>query len=412
MMFGSFFRSWRTLWSGNATADTTGIQQTSPNGSLVPNTQPVSEDAALQLATLWACIELRANIIASLPFFVYEQKDGMRELARKSSLYQLLHESPNSRMTPFEFWRAVMFSLELRGAAYVRLDRRANGEVFAMWPMSYDQTTQVVMDDGRIAYEYRVANNVAVLAEQSVMHIKGLGNGTSGLDKLSFMRATTAEARAAQEQATTLFSAGGRISGVLMIDKLLTKEQREQIKTAFGKMESGSTTSLHVLEAGMKYQQVGLKPEDQQLLETRRMVAEDICAFMGVPPVLVHRAGATTWGSGIYEIKDGFYTLALRPQTINIEQAVRKSVMTPHQRATQTAEMSFDALLRGDPDKRSQIIARQVQNGLKTRNEARQLENDPPIDGGDVITVQSNLLPIKLLGNQVSSGGDGSTLAQ
>jgi phage portal protein BeeE len=86
--------------------------------------------------------------------------------------------------------------------------------------------------------------------------------------------------------------------------------------------------------------------------------------------------------------------------------------MTPRQRATLTAEFSYDAMLRGDPDKRSQIIARQVQNGLKTRNEARQLENDPPVAGGDVITVQSNLLPIGMLGSTVSSGGSGDSIAQ
>ena len=35
-----------------------------------------------------------------------------------------------------------------------------------------------------------------------------------------------------------------------------------------------------------------------------------------------------------------------------------------------------------------------VQNGLKTRNECRQLENDPPIPGGDELTAQINLAPL------------------
>jgi hypothetical protein len=39
-----------------------------------------------------------------------------------------------------------------------------------------------------------------------------------------------------------------------------------------------------------------------------------------------------------------------------------------------------------------------VQNGLKTRNEVRALENDPPLPGGDELTVQSNLIPLTLLG--------------
>ena len=50
-----------------------------------------------------------------------------------------------------------------------------------------------------------------------------------------------------------------------------------------------------------------------------------------------------------------------------------------------------------------EIYAKAVQNGLKTRNECRQLENDPPIDGAGELTAQTNLVPLRLLG-QVSGG--------
>jgi hypothetical protein len=39
-----------------------------------------------------------------------------------------------------------------------------------------------------------------------------------------------------------------------------------------------------------------------------------------------------------------------------------------------------------------------------SRNEVRRLENLPPIPGGDVYTVQSNLLPIEQLGQGADSG--------
>jgi phage portal protein BeeE len=128
--------------------------------------------------------------------------------------------------------------------------------------------------------------------------------------------------------------------------------------------------------------------------------------------VLVHHSNETAWGTGIYEIKDGFYTLAIRPMCINIEQAVRKRVLTPRQRASMTVEYSMDALLRGDPTKRAEINAKNVQNGIKSRAEVRQLEGDPYIKGTEILTAQSNLVPLDMLGKVTASGGSGANIAQ
>jgi HK97 family phage portal protein len=162
----------------------------------------------------------------------------------------------------------------------------------------------------------------------------------------------------------------------------------------------------------MKYQQLSMSPEDQQLLESRNFTVEEICRWFDVPPVLIHHSNVTTWGSGIEQIVDGFYKLTIRPMLVSLEQAVRKRVMTPRQRATMGVEFSLEALLRGNIKDRMEVYAKAVQNGLKSRNECRQLENDPPVPGGDELTAQSNLLPLSALGKQVASGGSGSTLAQ
>ena len=92
---------------------------------------------------------------------------------------------------------------------------------------------------------------------------------------------------------------------------------------------------------------------------------------------------------------------------VSIEQAVRKRVMTPAQRARMSVEFNFDALLRGNAKDRYSIYSQAVQNGVMTRNEARQLENLPPADGpgANALTAQSNLLPLDKLGTQQPTGG-------
>lgn len=389
---------WNVFRSGGALAYRRGVQSTVPMAALVEDTRDVGPDGALQLSPVWACVDRRASMVASLPFFVYENKTGVRTLARQDRLYFLLHESPNSRMTPYEFWRALMVNHDLRGNAYARIVRDDKGEALAMWPMPSDQVKMVVMDDGALVYHYRVGQDIAVLAESNVLHLKGLGNGTTGLSKLDYMRATTDEMAKAQSNATKVFGNSGKPTGVLMIDHTLTQEQRDSVRQEFSSLSTGPTARLAVLEANMKYQQLSISPEDQQLLESRKFGVEEICRWFDVPPVLVHHSNVTTWGSGIEQIVDGFHKLTIRPMLISIEQAVRKRVMTAGQRARLSAEFSHDALLRGNIKDRMEVYSKAVQNGLKTRNECRQLENDPPIKYGDELTAQSNLVPLSRLG--------------
>ncbi len=394
-----------------------GRQNPVPIASLVSDTANIGSDGALQISTVWSCIDRRATTVASLPFFCYQRMaNGQKDLngARTSRLYSLLHESPNSRMTPFEFWRAMMMNHDLRGNAYARLDRAPDGEVVAMWPMPADQVEAYVLDDGSMTYIYRINNDVAVLAAENVLHLKNLGNGTVGLSKLEFMRATTDEAAKAQTSASRVFGNGGKPTGVLMVDNVLKKEQRDRIQENFAEMATGNTSRLYVLEANMKYQQLSMSPEDQQLLDTRKFSVEEICRWFDVPPVLVHHSNVTTWGSGVEQIVDGFYKLTIRPMLVSIEQAVHKRVMTPAQRARYGVEFNLDALLRGSLKDRMEVYAKAVQNGLKTRNECRQLENDPPIAGADELTAQTNLAPLGALGkiNGGSNAGTENTIAQ
>jgi len=403
---------WSRFGFGAALADHPGQQNPVPGVALVSDTANIGPDAALQISTVWACIDRRATTIASLPCFAYGQKDGQKELMRTGRLHQLLHESPNSRMTPFEFWRAMMMNYDLRGNGYARIDRDSNGEALAMWPMPADQVQVEVLATGDMFYRYTIGSDVAILAAENVLHLKNLGNGTVGLAKLEFMRATTDESAKAQGHASKLFGAGGKPTGVLMLDKVLSKEQRLALQNTFAGMAEGNPSRLYVLEASMKYQQLSITPEDQQLLETRQFTVEEICRWFDVPPVMVGHSGVTAWGSGIEQIVQGWHTLSLRPMLVNIEQAIRKRVMTPQQRTTMTVEISIDALLRGNPTQRAEMYAKGAQNGWLTRAEIRQLEGWPIMPGTDVLTAQSNLMPLGMLGTMAASGGTGANIAQ
>lgn len=392
-------------FAGNALGQTIGRQISSPSTELVDGSRVSNVDAALQISSVWRAIELVAKTIASLPIMVWEEKKSGREYARDSILWNLFHESPNARMTPMEFWVAMLLNLLLRGNGYARIDRSSNGEAYAIWPMPADQVEMDVLDDGSVLYYYRINNDVAVLAEENVFHIKEMGNGTAGLSRLDYMRATTTEISNSQNAATKLFTNGGKPTGILMVDDTLKKEQRNTIRKNFAEMAEGSTSRLFVLEADMKYQQITMSPEDMQLLETRRYGVEEIGRWFGVPGELMNSSTVAKYGK-IEDLVSLFHKFTIRPALVSLEQALRKRVMTSAQRVRLTCEFNLDALLRASLLERVEIYSKKVQNGLGTRNECRAKENEKPLPGGDGLTVQSNLVPIEMLGRIKQGGGN------
>ena len=388
---------------GGVMSDQSGQQLETPS-SLVA--APMSPDIALQISTVYACARLLAGTVSSLPLMVFkEDSRGNRKVDRGSRLWTILHDQPNSVMTASDFWQAMILQWALRGNAYAQIMRDSVGDVISLWPLSSDQMT--VFSDkqtGRLVYQYVRDSVTYDLTPDQVLHIKDIGTGILGFSKLEFMGSSVQEAMATQKYTMQNAQNFGRPSGILTVDHVLDRKkgQADAVGRALGSFKSESG-KLIVLEADMKFQQVALTPEQSQLLESRKYGVEEICRWFGVPPVLIGASGATTWGSGIAEIVSGFHKFTLNPLLKSIEQALESRILRSEERGSVVIEFNLDAFFRGDLQSRYAAYATAVQNGFKTRNEVRALENDPPISGGDTPTAQTNLAPLDKLGEVASS---------
>lgn len=384
-------------------SDQSGQQLETPS-SLVA--APMSPDIALQISTVYACARLLAGTVSSLPLMVFkEDSRGNRKIDRGSRLWTILHDQPNAVMTASDFWQAMILQWALRGNAYAQIMRDSVGDVISLWPLSSDQMT--VFSDkqtGRLVYQYVRDSETYDLTPDQVLHIKDIGTGILGFSKLEFMGSSVQEAMATQKYTMQNAQNFGRPSGILTVDHVLDRKkgQADAVGRALGSFKSESG-KLIVLEADMKFQQVALTPEQSQLLESRKYGVEEICRWFGVPPVLIGASGATTWGSGIAEIVSGFHKFTLNPLLKSIEQALESRILRAEERGSVVIEFNLDAFFRGDLQSRYAAYATAVQNGFKTRNEVRALENDPPLEGGDTPTAQTNLAPLDKLGEVASS---------
>lgn len=392
-MFVRRLVSWVTGWGGPL-GTASGQQLGLPLAPIIDQTKLTLPDAALQISAVFACVEILAQTISTLPLYVYRDKGGVRVPDKMSRLWLLLHESPNRWMTPSEFLSAMVVNRMLRGNAYALIERDSAGEPIALVPLSPDQMEVSVVEGGEV-YVYYQDGDITALAPENVIHWKGLGNGFLGLSKLDFMRATTNEAIRAQDNANSLYGKGSKPTGVLQTDSKLSAEQVTALMTRFQTSMTSSGGGLIIADRGLKYSQMSLSPADAQLLETRRFTIEEICRWFGVPGVLVGTTGQTTWGSGIEQIVSGFHKFTIGPLCKQLEQVLERRLKNYE---PITIEFKMDGFLRTDPASRAAFYSTMSQNGAMTRNEIRRLENLPPVEGGDELTAQSNLVPLRKLG--------------
>lgn len=358
----------------------------------------VTADKAIQLSAVWACVRLLSESISTLPLKIYvRQPDGSRKAATDHPAYSILCRRPNSEMTPSRFMLMVVASICLRGNAFVEKLFIGN-KLVSLVPLMPQNMVVKRLDTGRLEYTYTEDGKKRVIPEKNLMHIRGFGlDGVCGMMPMMTGRDVIGAAMAVEESAAKIFENGLQSSGFLSADVALDKDQRERLR-GYMQAFTGSKNAgkIMVLEGGLKYQNVTMNPEAAQMLESRSFSIEEICRWFRVPPFMVgHTSKQSSWASSLEGMNLQFLTHTLRPLLVNIEQEIGRCLLDSDVEVF--AEFSVEGLLRADSAGRAAYYTSALQNGWMSRNDVRRLENMPPIEGGDIYTVQLNLTQLKNL---------------
>lgn len=394
-----------SLFGGSSPTRAIGVQSSGPSSRSGTLVAPVSFDSSMQLSAVWACVRLLSETVASMPLNLYKWNGSTWEIATDHPIARRLAGKVNRYQTRVEFLETMMLNLTMSGNAYALVERGVTGEIISLLPMMASQVETKLLDDGSVIYCYHHSGGVQVIGADKVWHLKLFGNGIVGLSPLEYAAQAVGIGIAIERRVGEINRNGGKPTGVLTIDKTLTKDQREQARKEFKDLQSGNAETLMVLEAGVKYQQVSMTPEALQLIEQRRFQIEDLARFYGVPSVLINdTSGSTTWGTGIEQIVQGFYKLNLRPYLERIEASANVYLFSDEERGLYALEFEFDAILRPNLKERVEALVAQVNNGLMTPNEARAAEGRVPMAGGEQLITQGANRPLTNIGREPVKG--------
>lgn len=368
-------------------------------------------DTAMTQSAFWASVRLLTETVAAMPLVCFRSDSAttVKERTADYDLWWLLNYQPNRHQTRIEFFESMMLNLVTWGNAYMTIQRTGN-RITSLQVLPSSQTVPFLLADGSITYEYTDQNsNVKVFAESSIWHVKIFGNGIIGLSPLGYAGNTLGLSKNLADRQGKLAANGGKVNGILTVDSALKPDQKIAIKNSFAGLNEGNADQLFVLEAGFNYQQTGLSPTDQQLLESRRFSIEDIARFMGVPSVLINDTqSSTTWGSGIQQINMGFYKLNLKPYLERIEASIKRHLMPKKDWETIDIEFNFDSLLRADASTRAETNSKKINSGQATPNEVRASEGLKPEVGGEKIYLNGSLVPAGTQAKQTQAIDNGN----
>lgn len=362
--------------------------------------KPVNERTAMQTTAVYACVRILAEAVASLPLHVYEyQDDGGKKLVHDHPLYYLLHDEPNSEMTSFVFRETLMSHLLIWGNAYAQIIRDGAGRVLGLYPLLPDKMEVQRDDRGNIYYVYsrnsdenptfKEYGNIKLKAED-VLHIPGLGfDGLIGYSPIAMAKNAVGMTLACEEYGASFFANGANPGGVLEHPGVL--KDPSKVRESWNSVYRGVNNAhkIAVLEEGMKYQQIGIPPEEAQFLETRKFQINEIARLYRIPPHMVGDLDKSSF-SNIEQQSLEFVKYTLDPWVIRWEQSLQRSLLLPGEKGKYFIKLNVDGLLRGDYQSRMNGYAVGRQNGWFSANDIREMENMNPIpdeEGGNLYLV-------------------------
>lgn len=351
-------------WSADRLAVRKGLKST-----------PVDTSTALTHSAVWSCVTLISDMIATFPWHAYRKTEGVRQRVPWA-----LIDEPSDVVDPIVWRTQVMLSLLLQGNVFgyiTKFDGASPSKIEIVSRKDVTLTRVNRVDEWRFK-----GDPIQLWPFGPLWHLPGyvLGGERLGLSVLSYASEMINLGADARQFGSEWFTTGGHPSGLLTYDGALTPDEAETAKQRFIDRLASKNEPV-VLSKHWTYEPIEIQAADSQFLDTIGANTADVARFFRVQPELI---GASSGNSSITYANVEQRSLSvmqftLGPWTTRLETGIGRLLPSP----TYT-KANVDGFIRTDARTRSEIIDRDLRNGMLSLNEARALLDRPPVDGGDL----------------------------
>ena len=368
----------------------------------------VNSDTAMRLIMVQNCVRMRCATLERVPCHIMERIGRKRNKAEEYYLYDKLLHQPNSWMTAPEFWSMAEGHVCLRGNFYVYKMGLPGRPILELIPLGADAVQEVVQNpDYSLTYKVRVqvspgSYEIRDLPQDKIFHVRGLTlNGITGLNPIEYARESVGIGMASDKFLGNYFGKGLHPSAVIKHPLSLGVQTHGGLRETLKKKYSGLANQLDfmLLDEGMDITFPQIKLVDAQYLELMKMNEAQICGLFRVPLMLVSAGDKAPTYASAEQFMLFYQTLSV--DVVRYESAIRRDLLSEVERRRYYAKFNTNALLRGDFRARMEGYQIGINDEMMSPNEARELEEMNPYEGGDEYRTRTSTVR-----NQEASGNE------
>ncbi|MED4162470.1 phage portal protein [Halalkalibacterium halodurans] len=403
-------------------SDTTDLNNPAPwflkmFGNESSSGERVTVNSALGVPAVYACVNILANGIATLPFQTFKRTKTGRERDKKHAVAKLLEQRPNPYQGPFKFKHLIETHRNLWGNAYVNIEWGADGRPKGLWLLNPASTEPVVnVENNEVWYHTVLPNGDNVkIWHGDIIHLTALStDGIKGKPPIQVIRESIGSAQAAQKFKGKFYRNGASTRGFLKIPGMLNPEAKEVVRREWEKANTGINNAQRVaiLDAGLDYQSISMPLKDAQFVEGMNFDKKEIATFFNIPMHMVNELDRATH-TNIEQQAIDFIRNTLSPIYTQYQEEFSYQLFSLREQERYYLKFNLEALLRADKKTQAEFYKIMLGEGVYSINEVRDLEDRDAIEGGDKHRVDLNHVSLDIaddyqLARAGLKGGEGN----
>ena len=365
---------------------------------------------AMRLDSVAACVNYLGRTFGALSAKVYRRlPDGTKEESSRHALYDVIHYQPNETETAFDVRFREQAYIELVGGAYSRIVSGPRGAVDQLLPLDSSRVTPTRKQNGQVVFEYRREDGrTDVFLPEEIHRITNLSlDGLNPLSTISLASDVFGGAKILQDYANRFTSNDSRPGGILKFINNQTSEKKEEHRKQWESGQGGRNVGrVAIIDNGGEFVPINISNKDAQFLEARQFTIPQIARIFGLPPTKIGWLEKSSY-SNVEELNIATVVDAIFPRAVQREQAIRRDLLTPQDRAQgYYIEYDLNVLLRGNIQQRYEAYASGINAGWLVPNEPRRWENLNALPGLDRPRMPLNTAFIEEDGSIGEASGD------
>jgi HK97 family phage portal protein len=349
----------------------------------------VNEHTALRQATVYTCVKILSECIASCAPGLIERvsTNEVNEIFDHPALDVL--RTPNDWMSWHDLCQYWITHSELRGNAYAFKVKSGDGRVRELLPLQPDMVGVQQMPDWTIIFTVgsgRLEPNGQYRSDR-VLHLKNFGTiGYKGESTIALHRDEIGLGLDMQRHAGALYRNGTNLGTVFQHPKTLSQPAYDRLKLSLGKEFGGvlNTGKPIITEEGMTVEKLGMTMEDAEFIASRHYTKQEIAGIFGVPMFLLNDTEkSTTWGTGLEQVSRAFLNYSLQPRISRLLMMLNRNLLLPKEQGKLSFVVNTDRFTLGDFASRYNGYKTAILAGIMNPDEVRHLEHMNPRPGGD-----------------------------